>query len=299
MAAFAAVLLGASGSQAAEPQVLARIETGQKPCVPLGAFGSVWVANFESNTVSRIDPATNTVTGTVNVGFRPCGLAAGAGSLWVDAYGAGRIERVNPTTLRVVRRYRVGSDPFDVAFAFGAAWSSDQLRRTVSRISPKKNRVVKVIRLGGGAPAGFAFTAGSLWVGSNNDSFVRRIDARNRVRKIQVDAAKPAWLAASRDAVWAGSSDGVVVRIDPRTNRQVARIPVGGPNAIPTDGSAAPDGTIWIPILNQQSIAVIDPATNSVVRTISVGPGPFVVNEAFGDMWVGSYGGTDVWRIRP
>jgi hypothetical protein len=28
-----------------------------------------------------------------------------------------------------------------------------------------------------------------------------------------------------------------------------------------------------------------------------VGPGPFVANEAFGDIWVGTFAGADVWRL--
>ena len=40
---------------------------------PDGAF--VYVAGFNSNTVSVIDTATNTVTATVPVGGRPSGVA--------------------------------------------------------------------------------------------------------------------------------------------------------------------------------------------------------------------------------
>jgi hypothetical protein len=32
---------------------------------------------------------------------------------------------------------------------------------------------------------------------------------------------------------------------------------------------------------------------------VRTGPGPFVITEAFGQMWVPSYGGTDVRRFRP
>jgi YVTN family beta-propeller protein len=49
----------------------------------------------------------------------------------------------------------------------------------------------------------------------------------------------------------------------------------------------------------EDALAVIDPATNTVVAKIPVGHGPFVVNQAAGDMWAGSFVGADVWCIRP
>ena len=58
------------------------------------------------------------------------------------------------------------------------------------------------------------------------------------------------------------------------------------------------DGIVWIPHRTGTKVTRIDPATNSVVDTIEVGPGPFVLNEGFGDIWAPSYGGADVRRIR-
>ena len=44
---------------------------------------------------------------------------------------------------------------------------------------------------------------------------------------------------------------------------------------------------------------MIDPQSNAVARTVKTGSGPFVVRRGFGDMWVGSSQGNDLWRIRP
>jgi virginiamycin B lyase len=136
-----------------------------------------------------------------------------------------------------------------------------------------------------------------VWVGSVSGPYLYRINPRNnRVRRIHIGEPQPAWLAASADAVWvANGGSGTVFRIDPATNRIVARIRVG---EMPVDGTVASDGSVWIPVMRENAIAVIDPATNTVRERIAVGPSPFVVNEAFGDMWAPSFGGDDVWRIR-
>jgi YVTN family beta-propeller protein len=69
LAAIATLLAAfASAFILAGPTVVARVKTGDKPCVPLAARGSVWVANFGSSTVARVNPKTNKVTRRVRVG---------------------------------------------------------------------------------------------------------------------------------------------------------------------------------------------------------------------------------------
>ena len=69
------VLVAAAAATAATgtPQVVARIQTGSRPCSEAGGFGAVWVGNNGSSSLTRIDPATNQVTGKVRVGAGPCG----------------------------------------------------------------------------------------------------------------------------------------------------------------------------------------------------------------------------------
>ena len=60
-----------------------------------------------------------------------------------------------------------------------------------------------------------------------------------------------------------------------------------------------PDGLVWIPNRLDNTVSRVDPATNRVVDTFRVGTSPFVLNVAFGDVWAASFGGDDVWRLRP
>ena len=245
--------------------------------------GSVWVANYGSSTVARVDPATNKVTGRVSVGASPCGIAVGGGAVWVDGYGTNVIEKVDMRRLRVVKRIHVGNQPYDVAYAFGAVWSSDNGSGAVSRIDPRRGKVVKHVA----APfaSGFAVARGYLWVGATQGTKLFRIDPRtNAVRAVDVGIAAPAWLAASDDGVWAAAQSGKVVRVDPATSAVVARLDAG---AGASDGSVAPDGSVWIPLRQANAVVRIDPATNAVAERIPVGAGPFVANLAFGDLWVG------------
>jgi YVTN family beta-propeller protein len=83
--------------------------------------------------------------------------------------------------------------------------------------------------------------------------------------------------------------------VDAATGAVVARIRVGPQ---PVDGTVMRNGQVWFPVRGSNELVHIDPATNTVVERVRVGPTPFVVNEAFGDLWVPSYGGADVRRVR-
>ena len=136
-------------------------------------------------------------------------------------------------------------------------------------------------------------------MGSNGptEQDVYRIDpATNTSRRVPTGHDRPSGIVVSADAVWTANRDDTVSRLDPATNSAIAVVRVG---VRPQQGAEARDGTIWIPNQTANTISVIDPASNSVVSTVKTGRGPFVVRAGFGDMWVGSFGGTDLWRIRP
>jgi YVTN family beta-propeller protein len=275
----------------------AKLLTGQQPCGEVEGFGSMWISNFGSNTLSRIDPATNKVIATIKIGASPCGLAVGHGSVWINAYGTNSVERVDAATNTLVAHIPTGNATYDVLDAAGSAWTTNNLDNTVSRIDPATNTVTKTIAVPGG-PAGLAFAAGGVWVGTNASDDVYRIDpATNAVTKIPLGRSTPAWFASRGDELWVASGGtGLLIRIDPATNAVTDTVRVG---AGPTDGVIDANGLIWVPNLKGNSVSVVDAPTATLVSTIRVGPSPFVLNDGFGDVWSGSYGGHDVWRLRP
>src|SRR4051794_6263686 len=70
-------------SAAAAQVVSATIDVGDMPSGVAVGDGSVWVTNADSDTVSRIDPATNSVLGEFFALEAPGDIAVGDGSLWV------------------------------------------------------------------------------------------------------------------------------------------------------------------------------------------------------------------------
>ena len=75
----------------------------------------------------------------------------------------------------------------------------------------------------------------------------------------------------------------------------LARIPVGG-NPL---ASAWVGGQLWVPNIDDGTVSVIDPATNSVRTTLAVGKEPLAIAESGGDAWVSSSFDGELWRIHP
>jgi YVTN family beta-propeller protein len=132
------------------------------------ADGALWVANFDANSVTELDPLDRTVKRTATVAAAPIAIAAYAGSVWVVGSGQNAVSRITiaaDTGSPVVTTVRVGDRPDAIAAGDGAVWVANGGTRTISRIDPKTNRVTATIRVGG-VPSGLAFGDGMLWVSS-------------------------------------------------------------------------------------------------------------------------------------
>ena len=62
----------------------------------LAAEGSVWISNYDLDTVSRVDPNSHSVVQTYRVGDEPRGLAESAGAIWVANQGSNSVSRITP-----------------------------------------------------------------------------------------------------------------------------------------------------------------------------------------------------------
>ena len=55
---------------------------------------SVWLANYDTGRLLRIDPATRKVTGRLALGGQPRSVLVAAGSVWVSNQRLGTVTRV-------------------------------------------------------------------------------------------------------------------------------------------------------------------------------------------------------------
>jgi YVTN family beta-propeller protein len=87
---------------------------------------AVWAASGPTNSVVRIDPATNRVVAVVAVGTFPVdGVVGPDGFVWIPVQGDGTVARIDPATNRVAGTVKVGKIPFVARRAFGDMWISN------------------------------------------------------------------------------------------------------------------------------------------------------------------------------
>ena len=101
----------------------APISVGNAPGSLAVSPDAVWVANTLDDTVSEIDPDTNTVVGTIEVGDGPSGIAVVQGTVWVANEWDGTLSRIEPGQTSASPTV-IGSVPQGLAGANGDLWVS-------------------------------------------------------------------------------------------------------------------------------------------------------------------------------
>ena len=272
----------------------AKIPIGTTGGILVSAYGSVWTTDLTLNRLIRIDPKTDEVSGRLHLGARPYGLAAGAGSIWVARQAADTVARVDPQTLKVTKRIHVGFQAFTAAFGAGSVWVSLESDGTVVRIDPRRNRVVARIR-GLTDPNGLVYAYHAVWISDLAGGHVVRVNPRTNRITARIRIPKADWITPGAGALWVSSERNRVYRLDPRTGKVTASVRVGA-NPL---ASAWVGGELWVPNIDSSTISVVDPASNTVARTIPAGNAPLGVLSTPDGVFVSMSNDGAVWRFSP
>lgn len=303
LAAVAAlVTLTASGSSRgmrASPNSLAAIDvhsnrvTGVAPvgegpqALGFGA-GSLWVANVDDETVSRVDPRTLQTLATVALSAAPTGIAATPTGVWVATTGptatfvsASRIDPQFDVTDRAVRVDDVVPGSGAALAAAGSKLWVAPSSGELTAVDPMTGRVTRRLDPNS-APQAIALGYGATWITDNEGDNVVRVDPSGVITPIPVGHS-PDGIAVGAGAVWvADTGDDALVRIDPGTNSVTTTIPVG----LEPTGVAVGAGSVWVANSGDGTVTRIDPLTDKPIATISVGGSPRQITVARGHAWI-------------
>ena len=283
VAANSIVALDASDS------VAATVPVGARPVAMTSLAGALWVANFDDQTVTRVDVSSGRVVRTIPVGDTPIGIAATSEGVWV-ADGVGGLSRIDPsynrlTSTRVLAASDPGSPetlaPRPVLAAFGSVWVVDP-DGLVARVDPRTGRRIASVDVGN-LPSAIASGAGSVWVTNGADGTVTRIDAATLLTTTIPVGHGPAAVAVNDAGAWvADAGDDTLVRIDPETNAVAGSTQIGdGPAAILSTPTA-----LWVANARDGTVMRLDPQTGHVEKTIHLGGMPNALAYTAGRVWV-------------
>ena len=125
-----------------------------------------------------------------------------------------------------------------------------------------------------------------------NKTLLKRLDPRTgeevEATTLEDFATNTMEVAVGAGSVWVSSTSGeagVVLKVDPETNRVVDRIPVGSPT-----GVAFGHDSVWVASSGPGTLSRVDPRTGEVAAKIEAGRGAtdVAVDEASGAVWVAS-----------
>lgn len=307
-----------ASAAAAYERLVATVDLGGGPDMPMEAFGSLWILTVDGPimgddvppSVQRIDPATNEIIATVELPGRLCqGIGASPEAIW--ACGPDGLVRIDPATNAVVAQVALDA-PLGVsrlAYGAGSLWAfatSTVGPDTVVRVDPATNAITATIPLGHVAGT-MAFGLDALWVTSPTDDVVLRIDpATNAVEPLSTAVEGAGQVAVGEDGVWvslygehgAQAPEGAptIVRIDPASGEVTAEVDAGAGLEDSNGIVASPEG-VWVRG-NDPFLLRIDPATAEIADQIDGDHGTGDVTVAFGSVWATSEHGR-VMRFTP
>jgi DNA-binding beta-propeller fold protein YncE len=95
--------------------------------------------NDHHGYLMRIDPRSNRIIAKIRVGESPDGIAVSHGAIWVSNLQDGTLTKIDPATNSVVGApLPVGDYPTGALYAHGALWVADNLDNTVVRINRRE-----------------------------------------------------------------------------------------------------------------------------------------------------------------
>ena len=271
-------------------RVVGAVPVGTRPDAIVFGSGSLWVANRDDQTVSRVDARSLQTLRTISVSDPPTSVAASSNGIWVAASGLNpsvssvSVSRIDPqfdvlsTTLHVGNVVPRG--PAAVASRGDSVWVAPS-SGLLTRLDGTTGRVVGQIDPNA-SPTGIAVGEGAVWVSDAEADNVVRVDPTGLLTPIPVGGA-PSGIAVGAGGVWvADSLDGAVVRIDPAARAVTTTIKVGrGPDSV-----AVGAGSLWVANSGDGTVTRIDPTTDKELATIAVGGSPQAITIADGRAWV-------------
>jgi YVTN family beta-propeller protein len=275
--------------------------------------GGAHLSRALPDSLAVIDSRTNAVTSDVPIGAGPAAVAVAHGSAWVADAGDQTIAQVTPDGV-LVGRTGLTRIPSQLASGAGALWiaSSTGQRGVVLRFDPTSARITgsETVRVGFGAgddlfspatPSAIAVGEGGVWTN----------DLRQRVWELRPHGVQT-WdlptpdaadgIALGAGSVWVSSSArDRVLRLDPRTGRVEARVPIVAGNAHHAGpyGIAFGDGAVWVADALAGTVSRINAQRNRVAATIRVETRPTHIAVGDGAVWVLNAGAGTVSRIDP
>jgi streptogramin lyase len=278
----------------------------------------VWAVNRADNTILRIDPDLNQVSGRVALEGAVGPIGVGEGGVWAAVTsnrGEVQILRIDPQNLTTAAVIPIYSGRVNCLQAgAGAVWVGIEhapLGNSSSgglvRIDPNTNEINAVIPRPA-IPSEIAAYAHTLWILERQDqtSSIGRMDTTSlQITTFPIpDPSDKAWvtyehLSLGAAGVWATAADretSWLYQLDPSSGEVLAAVNFG-PAASSAPAALHAGGIfVWVWLVDGTFLQV-DPGNASVVNQVELQPGLGKIHLSKGDVWVENESEAEIYRI--
>jgi serine/threonine-protein kinase len=218
---------------------------------------SAWLLLVAKQRLVRFDLRTRKQTHVVRLPWLPGGrLAAGGGLVWVTQDGGPAVWGIEERSGKVSRRFSLAGDSgTGIAYGDGSLWLAHA--PGIVRVDPSSGRIVGRVATPGqpGATRWLVFADGALWM-------------------VRAD-------------------NGLVVKVDPGTNRVVRETPLHG---FASD-LAVRGGLVWVSIVPDGAADKLTENDLSVEGSSAVGPDPERISAGGGYLWIANTAAKSLSRL--
>lgn len=227
--------------------VVASVALDPKPCELQSALGSLWIVT-QSGSLDRVDPKAMTVTAHIPIGLGSYESIYAFGSVWVSNRDSATVTQVNPGSNKAVATITLeGTNPGGITATGDSLWIGNDMSGAtfITRLDPKSKKTTHVTT--GTRPGYVTALSGSVWASDVEDGTVTQIDARTGARRGTLPAGlSPVNLAGGGGAkpeVWVPDDQGdLLTRIDALTGTVLERLATARGPAVVT----VTDSQVWV-----------------------------------------------------
>jgi hypothetical protein len=176
---------------------LALTTVGANPSEVAFDGADLWVANQNSNTVSRVRASDGKLLETWTGATEAYGVLAAMGKVFVDGASIpnGRLFRIDPASAAgavTTIATNLGNTAFDMAFDGSRIWTAN-LGGGVSIVTPQASLpwTVTTVTTGFGFPIGVEFDGANVWVVNLTPDVLLKVDANGAVLQTVTLGASP------------------------------------------------------------------------------------------------------------
>jgi streptogramin lyase len=275
--------------------------------------------NPEQPVLVRIDPASNTVTGSLGLlngtssgnALDAAPMASAAGSLWVVSYFENEVLRIDPARMSITAVIAVGRSPSSIVSVGPSLWVALNNAQAVVRIDPARSAVAQTVHVGSkdtsDSPWQLAFDGTQLLASMPSSGRVARIDPTSG--KVHYDAVGYAaaacanllpvsggyWLDDTECSPfyyrWDAHRGRIVVTLDPTSDvrHDWGAVVVG--NALYTGEFDCTD------LCTQGYLVKRDAGTGAVIGEQTTSTEAFLPHFAAGSFWVADFDDAALQRV--